>query len=230
MYRCDGADAWVAVTVQGDAEWARARRPPARRRRWRRSPAPTTPAALAAHDDIDAAIARWTSSRPPLVAAKELQAIGVAACPAFTNRDLVLDEHLAARGFIVSWDHPDVGRQRYPGSPFHFERTPVTITPTPLLGEHNRDVLASLGYDDEAHRRSCTRLVSSPTTVRTGLTPRPTVADRRPDRHGGGVGEGDVQWIGEQAQVGGRADGDAPRRPGRIVERREVQVERAAGR
>jgi crotonobetainyl-CoA:carnitine CoA-transferase CaiB-like acyl-CoA transferase len=26
----------------------------------------------------------------------------------------------------------------------------VTITPTPLLGEHNRDVLASIGYDDEA--------------------------------------------------------------------------------
>jgi crotonobetainyl-CoA:carnitine CoA-transferase CaiB-like acyl-CoA transferase len=60
----------------------------------------------------------------------------------------VLDEHLAARGFIVSWDHADVGRQRYPGSPFHFARTPVRIGPTPLLGEHNREILGGLGYDD----------------------------------------------------------------------------------
>ena len=107
-------------------------------------------ARLAAHDEIDAAITRWTSSRPPLVAAKELQSLGVAACPAFTNRDLVLDDHLAARGFIVTWDHADVGPQRYPGSPFHFARTPVTIRATPLLGEHNRAILTSIGYDDEA--------------------------------------------------------------------------------
>ena len=149
VYRCDGTDAWVAVTVPGDDEWralvdlvrddvlvALARADHASR--------------AAAHDEIDAALNRWTSSRPPLVAAKELQAIGVAASPAFTNRDLVLDDHLAARGFIVEWDHADVGRQRYPGSPFHFGRTPVTIGATPLLGEHNRDVLASIGYDDEA--------------------------------------------------------------------------------
>jgi crotonobetainyl-CoA:carnitine CoA-transferase CaiB-like acyl-CoA transferase len=148
VYRCDGEDAWVAVTVQGDAEW-RALCDLLRDD----ALAPLVDADLAArhaaHDEIDAAITRWTRSRPPLVAAKELQSIGVAAVPAFTNRDLVLDEHLAARGFIVSWDHPDVGRQRYPGSPLHLERTPVRITPAPTLGEHNRPVLQSLGYDDE---------------------------------------------------------------------------------
>ena len=148
VYRCDGDDAWVAVTVQGDAEWA----------------ALVTllgddaldalagadlAGRVAAHDEIDAAMGRWTRTRTPIVAAKELQSIGIAAAPAFTNRDLVLDEHLAARGFIVSWDHPDVGPQRYPGSPFHFETTPMSIEPTPTLGEHNHEVLRSIGYDGE---------------------------------------------------------------------------------
>lgn len=149
VYRCDGADAWVAVTVQGDSEW---RALVALLRDDGLTPLAGADQAArdAAHDEIDAAITRWTSSRPPLVAAKELQSLGVAACPAFTNRDLVLDDHLAARGFIVTWDHADVGPQRYPGSPFHFARTPVTIGATPLLGEHNRDVLTSIGFDDEA--------------------------------------------------------------------------------
>ncbi len=150
VYRCDGADAWVAVTVQGDAEWARLvallgdedLRPLRGCGPGRARATPTT-----------RSTPRWRAgraSRSPIVAAKELQSIGVAACPAFTNRDLVLDEHLAARGFIVSWDHADVGRQRYPGSPFHFERTPVRIGPTPRLGEHNRELLGELGYDDAA--------------------------------------------------------------------------------
>jgi crotonobetainyl-CoA:carnitine CoA-transferase CaiB-like acyl-CoA transferase len=149
VYRCDGADAWVAVTVPGDAEW-QALVDLLRDDDLAPLAGADRAARLAAHDEIDAAITRWTSSRPPLVAAKELQSLGVAACPAFTNRDLVLDDHLAARGFIVTWDHADVGPQRYPGSPFHFARTPVTIRATPLLGEHNRAILTSIGYDDEA--------------------------------------------------------------------------------
>ncbi|HTN78940.1 MAG TPA: CoA transferase, partial [Acidimicrobiales bacterium] len=148
VYRCDGDDAWVAVTVQGDAEWEsllallhdddladlagtdlHARQE--------------------AHDRIDAALTRWTASRAPIVATKELQAIAVAAAPAFTNRDLVLDEHLADRGFIVALDHPDAGCQRYPGSPFHFDVTPVTVRRAPTLGEHNDDILRSIGCTAE---------------------------------------------------------------------------------
>ena len=119
MYRCDGADAWVAVTVPDDDAWAALLQ-------LLHDPAladlagADLAARTAAHDRIDEALGRWTATRTPIVAAKELQAHGIAAAPAFTNRDLVLDEHLAARGFIVSWDHPDVGVQRYPGWPVHF--------------------------------------------------------------------------------------------------------------
>ncbi len=148
VYRCDGDDAWVAVTVTGDEEWARLRRligDPA----LDALATADLAARIAAHDAIDEVLAGWTRSRTPLVAAKELQAHGIAAAPTFTNRDLVLDEHLAARGFIVSWDHPDVGVQRYPGFPIHFARTPATIGPAPALGADNRDVLHELGCADD---------------------------------------------------------------------------------
>jgi crotonobetainyl-CoA:carnitine CoA-transferase CaiB-like acyl-CoA transferase len=148
VYRCDGDDAWVAVTVGGEAEWATLLR-------LLHDPALTDldgadlAARAAAHDRIDEALGRWTRTRTPIVAAKELQANGIAAAPAFTNRDLVLDEHIAARGFIVSWDHPDVGVQRYPGFPIHFAATPATIGPAPALGADNRAVLRELGCTDE---------------------------------------------------------------------------------
>jgi crotonobetainyl-CoA:carnitine CoA-transferase CaiB-like acyl-CoA transferase len=148
VYRCDGHDAWVALTVHGDREWAamlRLLHDPAL--------ADLDGADLAgragAHDRIDEALSRWTRTRTPIVAAKELQARGIAAAPTFTNRDLVLDEHIAARGFIVSSDHPDVGVQRYPGFPIHFARTPATIGPAPTLGGDNRALLRELGCSDE---------------------------------------------------------------------------------
>ena len=49
------------------------------------------------------------------------------------------DEHLAARGFPVEVEHPELGRTvRYPGSPYLFSRTPTTIQRrAPLLGEHD---------------------------------------------------------------------------------------------
>ena len=87
-----------------------ARRPGARRPRRRRPRARATPPTT--RSTRRSAAGRRLA--PPIVAAKELQAIGIAACPAFTNRDLVLDEHLAARGFIVDVGPP---RRRPPALP-----------------------------------------------------------------------------------------------------------------
>ena len=106
-------------------------------------------ARAAAHDAIDAALGRWTGTRHAARRGQGAAGSGIPAAPAFTNRDLVLDEHLAARGFIVVVGPRRRRRQRYPGSPFHFERTPVTIGATPLLGEDNRDILRELGYDEQ---------------------------------------------------------------------------------
>lgn len=99
------------------------------------------------HDAIDDAMSQWSERRSAEEAAAVLQGAGLAACPAFTNRDLVENEHLAARGFMVTWEQADVGPQTFPGFPIHFATSTVELRGAPALGAHNAEVLASLGYD-----------------------------------------------------------------------------------
>jgi crotonobetainyl-CoA:carnitine CoA-transferase CaiB-like acyl-CoA transferase len=152
VYRCEGDDAWVAITVANDDEWhdfvdllAEPELVMARNT--------TVAERFAQHDVIDDAIARWTDRRRPGAAAAQLQAIGVAACPVFTNKDLVENEHLQARGFVVELDQADVGLARFPGYPIHFERYEPVRRGAPALGADNATTLLELGYDDAAIAR-----------------------------------------------------------------------------
>lgn len=52
------------------------------------------------------------------------------------------DDHLRARGFFVSVEHPELGQSfEYAGAPYRFSETPWEIRRrAPLLGEHNQEV------------------------------------------------------------------------------------------
>lgn len=145
VYPCAGDDSWVAVAVRTDAQWRALAGVIG-------APELSSRADLGVEgrqterEAIGAAISAWTRARTALEAAGALQTAGVPACPAFTNRDLVESEHLAARGFIVTLDQADAGPQRFPGFPIHFERKDVRLKGPPGLGDHNAQVLASLGY------------------------------------------------------------------------------------
>lgn len=57
------------------------------------------------------------------------------------------DPHLEARGFFVDLRHPTLGQVRSLASPVRLGRTPARLERAgPLLGEHSREVLASLDY------------------------------------------------------------------------------------
>ncbi len=53
------------------------------------------------------------------------------------------DEQLAARGFFVEVEHPELGRSfRYPGAPYLFNDTPWRVyRRPPLVGEHTGEIL-----------------------------------------------------------------------------------------
>jgi benzylsuccinate CoA-transferase BbsE subunit len=54
---------------------------------------------------------------------------------------LLADPHLAARGFFVPIEHPDLGvTVPYPGAPFVMHETPWRVARPPRLGEHDAEV------------------------------------------------------------------------------------------
>jgi formyl-CoA transferase len=59
---------------------------------------------------------------------------------------------LLARDMIVEVEHPVRGRYLTAGNPIKLSASPTKITAAPLLGEHSREVLAELGFDDASIR------------------------------------------------------------------------------
>jgi crotonobetainyl-CoA:carnitine CoA-transferase CaiB-like acyl-CoA transferase len=81
--------------------------------------------------------------------ADALGAAGVPCMPIASLEDVVADEHLAEVGFWHEIDHPTEGRLRLMNPPYTLPRSPATIRrPPPRYGEHTREILAELGYDD----------------------------------------------------------------------------------
>ncbi|MCE2462958.1 MAG: CoA transferase [Dehalococcoidia bacterium] len=75
------------------------------------------------------------------------QAASVLCAPVNTVEDVINDPVLAERGSFDRLRHPEVGEVKITGRPFIMTETPWQIRrPPPLLGEHNEEVLASLGY------------------------------------------------------------------------------------
>jgi crotonobetainyl-CoA:carnitine CoA-transferase CaiB-like acyl-CoA transferase len=149
VYPCRGDDSWVALSIRNDEEW--------------QALAPLLGAEMGDdrlatlggrrryHDDIDVAVASWSSEHDRFEAMRELQSRGLRASAVMTNQDIVEDEHMAARDFIVQWDQVDVGRRRYPGFPVHFaDPAVIPMSGAPGLGADNEHVVMDiLGYPIE---------------------------------------------------------------------------------
>jgi crotonobetainyl-CoA:carnitine CoA-transferase CaiB-like acyl-CoA transferase len=61
------------------------------------------------------------------------------------------DTSLEERGIMQTIEHPTTGRVKMPAWPVRFDGTPPKVKPSPLLGQHNTDVLGSwlgLGAQD----------------------------------------------------------------------------------
>ena len=96
-------------------------------------------------------IAERMKSQPSAHWIREFEAAGVPVGPINRIGDMLADPQVAARDMVIEVDHPKAGRTKALGMPVKFSETPCAVTrAAPLLGQHTREILASLGYDNAA--------------------------------------------------------------------------------
>ncbi len=79
----------------------------------------------------------------------ELEAAGVPCGPINTLKEAHENEQVVARGLRFDLPHPTAGTVPMVGNPIRYSATALEYhMPPPLLGQHTREVLASLGYSE----------------------------------------------------------------------------------
>lgn len=146
VYPCRGDDRWIAISVEGDAQWAGLRAalgdPD-----WAADARFADDESRFDHaDELDERVAAWTVIIDRDDAMRRLWECGVPAGAVQLADDLVdRDPQLAHRGFYVAAEHPTQGETRFDGYPVAFSETPPTLRRSaPTLGQDNADVFGQL--------------------------------------------------------------------------------------
>ena len=76
---------------------------------------------------------------------------GVPCAPIIDRSELLAHEQVVANESVDRLHFDDFGEVRQARHPARFDKTPASVSrPAPRLGEHGREILAAIGYDDEA--------------------------------------------------------------------------------
>jgi len=154
VYRCKGADRWLAIAVSSDEEWqhlkAALREPP-----WAADPRFETALGRWQHRHaLDACLEQWTLTQDSQAAMDFLQAHGVPAGAILTSRDLVANPHLQERDYFEIFSHenaPGVGPRVYAGRPFRsLPELPIPLRLVSALGQHNQRILREVAQLSES--------------------------------------------------------------------------------
>jgi benzylsuccinate CoA-transferase BbsF subunit len=150
VYPCAGEDQWVAIAVDTDEQWAKLVKALGNPDWAARAELSTTTGRLAHHDEIDTALAEWTSDQTPHAVMDRLTANSVPAGAVQRSGDLQRDPQYAHRGFHHVLEHPVLGSVPYAGNQFRIPGyAGGPSRPSPLLGEHNQAVFGGiLGYSE----------------------------------------------------------------------------------
>lgn len=143
-------DDWVAIAVATDEQWAAlvaALGDP----EWATDECATTDGRHRNHDAIDEELSKWCATRTGDEIVETLWAAGIPVAKVMQPHRVGDLPQLVHRGFYERVAHPVNPTARHStlpmrigAGPQHFHRSPA-----PLLGQHNREVLAGLGLSDD---------------------------------------------------------------------------------
>ncbi|MQF48496.1 CoA transferase [SAR202 cluster bacterium AC-647-N09_OGT_505m] len=146
VYPCAGDDEWIAISIGTIEQWQALCRiidiPELAELRGLE----TMSGLRAHHDDVDMALAKWTSDKDPIDLFHRLQKEGIIAGHVMHETHAYDDPHLKERDFFVEVTHPEIGTYATPGPTYRMSKVPFLIRKPPVrLGEDNdyvyRDVL-----------------------------------------------------------------------------------------
>ena len=99
-------------------------------------------------DALKPLILEWTKEHTMDEIYRGSQERGSAIGAVYTAKEMLTDRQMAARGFFVEVEHPELGKLIYPGIPYRFSDIPQeTPVAAPLLGQHNEEIYyRRMGY------------------------------------------------------------------------------------
>jgi len=101
-------------------------------------------------DEIDGLISAWTTQRDKVEVMETLSGVGVPAGAVLDTGELMNDPFLRKRGMFATVNHPVRGDVTIPGWPVKMSDSEVPVVTSPLLGQHNEEMLGEwLGYPPE---------------------------------------------------------------------------------
>lgn len=150
VYRCEGRDCWVAISITNDAEWQTFTRiigQPELAEQY-----PTYESRWAAHDAIDVIINAWTKDYTHYAVSDILQKEQVPAGPVLEVHEMENDPFLS--GVYQEMERELVGTHLYPSWPIKFDDERLQhFSPAPLLGQDNEYVFKELlGVSEEEYK------------------------------------------------------------------------------
>lgn len=105
----------------------------------------------ARYKETEEIIEAWTTRHTTAEVLEKFKAFRLAAAPVRTLDQAYENPHNVERGVFHEIEHPVGGKFNITNIPIKFSETPTQIkTPSPLLGQHNEQILHDLlGYDEE---------------------------------------------------------------------------------
>jgi len=97
--------------------------------------------------EILAVAKAWVASQTVAQCLAALDAIDVPSAKVQNIAEVLADPQIIARNMVIEQDHPVLGKIKLPNLPFRFsgcDTSPTSIAPD--MGQHNREIAASLGY------------------------------------------------------------------------------------